>query len=74
MPNLHDKAEHPPGEQLYASIRASLILKGTSFSMYCSDRGLCRVWMKDCIVGKRNGPKARKNRLSIARDVLGDAR
>jgi hypothetical protein len=46
------------GKRLYTLVRASFILRGTSFTAWCNDQGLRHANVRAAIIGTWTGPKA----------------
>lgn len=49
----------------YAWIRAAFILKGTSFSRWCQENEVSRVWAIAVLSGRSKGPAANSLKMRI---------
>lgn len=57
----------PPGRELLQQVRAGFVAQGTSYSRWCSERGILRSSASQALLGAWNGPKAQRLRAEIVR-------
>lgn len=69
MPQNRKKLDFTPGVSLYRSVRAGLILKGTSLHAWSVSKGLNESNVRSALQGGWTGPKARKLIRDVARDA-----
>lgn len=57
----------------YHRVRGALIAKGSSLNAFLTEKGIDRQLAYRALKGQSHGPKARKVRAAILRDVLAPA-
>ena len=69
----HTQAEpqENPCAILYSKVRGAFIARGSSLAAWCAANNLNRIYVRACLLGLRNGVRARAIREKVIEAALG---
>ena len=60
-----DSNDLKPGPDLYQRVRAGFVMKGTSLTRWCREKGINPTGARTALTGGWNGPKGRQLRSDL---------
>ncbi len=56
-----------PSLELHLKVRGAFVTKGTSLKRWCEENGLKDPNVRDCLIGRWNGPKGKALRARVVK-------